>query len=209
LWLRLFKYIMIKFTSSAIVAFIVFSGSVSASPERYPTNSEIKTLRQQLRQQLKKFRSDEKVSHYVTDRRSPSQRQSRDVFIDNWSKVNPLVSPFLGLWSGDFLFYIYPSKIRQKVCVISADEGHYSFRNSRIYNGAIIIGDGQILFKEGLHLGMGGIRDGKPQLFNDIPYSSPTLPPSIVEIINLSEGAERNLIRQGFKENGCISPTSN
>jgi hypothetical protein len=176
-----------------------------STPKGYLTNSDVKILRQQLRQQVEKLQSDESVSHYV--RRSSSERQARNIFVNNWNKIDSSISPFLGLWTGDYFIYIYPSKKRQRVCVISLDEGHYSFSNGNVHNSVLYIGNGQILFKEDLYLGMGGIQNGKPQLHSLIPYGSPTLPKSIVEIINSSEEAEKSSIRQGFKDNGCISPT--
>jgi hypothetical protein len=89
---------------------------------------------------------------------------------------------------------------------------HGEFTTGTISNGNLFTGDRVVLFREGTYLGSGNIYQGKPQIATDIPYNSPTLPKSVVEITSLSlpeEGSEKKLIRQGFKENGCISPTSN
>jgi hypothetical protein len=203
---------MIKFIASVILGSIVISSPVSAAPERYPTNSEIKNLRQKFRQQIIKMKSDKVGSGYIRDRRSSFERQARNSFVESWSKVDPSIAPFLGSWGGDFYYHIYPSKKRQRVCIIWTDEGHGGFIDGTISNGTILIGNGTVLFREGFYLGKGYIQDGKFQLNTDIPYNSPTVSKSVVEITNSSlprEEAEKNLIHQGFKENGCTSSTPN
>jgi hypothetical protein len=204
---------MIKFIASVILVSIVISSPVSAVPERYPTNSEIKTLRQKFRQQITKMKSDKVGSGYIRDRRSSPERQARNSFVKSWNKVDPSIASFLGSWGGyEDTYHIYPAKKRQKVCIIGTGEGHGRFTTGTISNGNILTEDRVVLFREGIHLGSGKIYNGKPQIMTDIPYNSPTLPKSVAEITSSSlpgEESEKNSIRQGFKENNCISPAPN
>jgi hypothetical protein len=204
---------MIKFITSVILASIIISSPVSATPERYPTNSEIKILRQQLRQQSIKMKSSEPGRSYIRDRRTSSERQARNSFVKSWSKVDSSIAPFLGSWGGyEDTYHIYPSKMRHKVCIIGTGEGHGRFTTGTISNCSIFTENRVVLFREGIYLGGANIRDGKPQSIGEIPYHSPTLPKSVVQITSSSlpgEEAEKNSIRQGFKKNSCISPAPN
>ena len=203
---------MIKIiTTVLILASIIISSPVSATPERYPTNSEIKTLRQQFRQQITKMKSDRVGSGYIKDRRSSTERQARNSFVKSWNKVDPSIALFLGSWRGyEDTYHIYPSKKHHKVCIIRTGEGHGRFTTGIISNGNILTEERVVLFREGMYLGSGDIYKGKPQIATDIPYNSPTLPKSVVEMTSSSfEETEKISIRQGFKENGCISSLPN
>jgi hypothetical protein len=204
---------MIKILVPAIIASTcLISNPMSAAPERYPTNSEIKTIRQKFLQRIAKMKSDKVGSSLIRDRRSAKERQAMNLFVKSWSRVDPSIASFLGSWSGDWLFYIYPSKKSQKVCVLSLDEGHLSFEGAfSIHNGIIRRGGGQVILREGLYLGTGSIQNGKPEYSDQIPFGSPTLPPSITEVVNSSreEEGKKDSIRQRFKENGCITGTLN
>jgi hypothetical protein len=204
---------MIKLISSFIAISIIISSSVSATQERYPTNSEIKTLRQQFRQLITRVKSDKTGSGYIRDIRSSAERQARNSFVTSWSKVDPSIASFLGSWSGyEDTYHIYPSKKQRKVCIVRTGEGHGSFIVGTISNGNIFTeshGSQVVLFREGIYLGSASISKGKPKIATDIPYNSPRLE-SIAKLTSLSfEEAEKSSIRQGFNENGCISPTPN
>jgi hypothetical protein len=198
-------------TAVIVLASIIIASSVSAAPERYPTNSEIKTLRQQFRLQIARMKSDKVGNGYIRDRRSSIERQTRNSFVKSWNKVDPSVALFLGSWGGyEDTYHIYPSKKRQKVCIIRTGEGHAGFTTGTISNGNVLTEERVVLFREGIYLGSVNIYKGKPQIATDIPYNSPTLPKSVVEMTSLSfEETEKNSIRQGFKENGCISSIPN
>jgi hypothetical protein len=202
---------MIKFITSVILVSISISIPALATPERYPINSEINTIRQQLRQQSIKMKSSEPGRSYIRDRRTSSERQARNSFVKSWSKVDSSIAPFLGSWGGyEDTYHIYPSKTRHKVCIIGTGEGHGRFMTGTMSNGNILTENRTVLFREGIYLGGVNIRDGKPQSIGEIPYHSPTLPKPIVEFTSSSlEEAEKSSIRQGFKENGCISATPN
>jgi hypothetical protein len=195
----------------AIIASTCFISSSISAAERYPTSSEIKTIRQKFRQQIAKMKSDKYGSGLMRDRRSAKARQDMNSFVKSWSKVDPSIAPFLGSWGGDWLFYIYPSKKSQKVCVISSDEGQLSFDLYGINNGVIRRGGGQIILREDSYIGIGEIQNGKPEFSNQIPFGSPTLPRSITEVVNSSaeEQGKKDSIRQSFKENGCTTATPN
>ena len=201
---------MTKLLTSIILAFII-SSPVSATPERYPTNSEIKTLRQQFRQQITKMKSDRVGSGYIKDRRSSTERQARNSFVKSWNRVDPSIALFLGSWGGyEDTYHIYPSKKHHKVCIIRTGEGHAGFNIGMISNGNILTEERVVLFREGIYLGSGNIYKGKPQIATDIPYNSPTVPQSVVEMTSSSfEETEKTSIRQGLKENGCISSLPN
>jgi hypothetical protein len=68
--------------------------------------------------------------------------------------------------------------------------------------------DRVVIFREDIYLGNANIYDGKPQIATDIPYNSPQIPRPVAEIIKSSipgEAAEQNLIRKGFRDNGCTA----
>jgi hypothetical protein len=180
------------------------SSSALASAERSPTSSEIKTIRQLFRQEIKRIKSSSVGAGYVKDRRSKSEIQAHSSFVSKWSKVNSSISPFLGRWSGyEDSYHIYPSKKRNKVCVIQTGEGHGRFIDSTISNSIILLEDHKILFKEGAYLGSGAIQNNKPSTQTDVPYNSPITPKLVDNIVNELQESEKDLILRKFKKNLC------
>jgi hypothetical protein len=200
---------MIKFIAAILIATIFNIAPVLASPQQYPTKAEIKILRQQFQQQIKKMKSDQVGSRFVQDRRSAAERQARNSFVKSWTRVDPIIAPFLGSWGGyEDTYHIYPSNKQHKVCIIGTGEGRGRFTTGYISNGYILTTARTVLFRENIYLGSANIYNGKPQIATDIPYSSPQIPRPVAEIIKSAlpgEKADQNLIHQGFKENGCTS----
>jgi hypothetical protein len=201
---------MIKSIASVILVSILISSPISAAPERYPTNSEIKSLRQQFRQLIVKMKSDKVRGAYIKDKRSDLERQARNSFVESWSKVDPSIAPFIGSWIGDgYYYHIYPSKKLRQVCIIGTDEGQASFTTGTISNGNIFTKDRMVLFRESTYLGRIYIYKGKLQM-TEIPFKSPSSPKSLTELIKyVAEETEKNSISQSFRENDCISSFTN
>ena len=89
------------------------------SGDGYPTDAEIQRLESEF----------QRASRGVTGRGYTDRRQSSMViqinnFVNDWRKVDPSISPFLGNWGGlEEGLRIYPSTSKGKVCVIYSSYG--------------------------------------------------------------------------------------
>lgn len=137
-----------------------------AQSERYPTAAEIPGLRQKLRQQIRDIES----TGQVTDNRNLAERQSRESFVRNWSRIDPAIAPFLGEWGGyEESLAVYPSNTRGRVCLIYIGIQATDFSLGNISNGVIRTSDREVILKEGDYLGIGVVMNNKP----DIPVAAP------------------------------------
>jgi hypothetical protein len=63
---------------------------------------------------------------------SPASRSQRRAYQTTWAKVNPTGAKFAGAWvSGDRYYYVYPSKVKSRVCVVTLIDGKYEFSNGQ------------------------------------------------------------------------------
>ncbi|MBW4520982.1 MAG: hypothetical protein KME16_14920 [Scytolyngbya sp. HA4215-MV1] len=83
-------------------------GNPSESP--FPSNAEFAAIDRQIA-------SNNLVSNV---RLSSTERKKRRAFQQGWMKANPSIARFVGTWyAGDLTFYIYPSKFKRRVCVVT------------------------------------------------------------------------------------------
>ncbi|MBM0741262.1 hypothetical protein JOY44_06455 [Phormidium sp. CLA17] len=88
----------------------------------YPNNQELT----QFKRNLKSGAYGKGIQLAATDR---TQRQAFQATI---AKANPTISKFIGAWTtGDRVYYVYPSKVKSRVCVVtnSGNNGKLEFSN--------------------------------------------------------------------------------
>jgi hypothetical protein len=96
--------------------------SPTSAGKGYPSNQELT----QFKRNLKSGAYGKGTSLAAIDR---TQRQAFQTAI---AKSNPTIAKFVGAWStGDRVYYIYPSKVRSRVCVVtnSGNNGKLEFSN--------------------------------------------------------------------------------
>lgn len=175
---------------------------------RQPTNVEIGRLRQQFQQFIRSTKNNSIGAGYIQDRRTQVEKNTRESFVRSWSKIEPGLAPFMGVWYGyENSKHIYPSKTKGCVCVISTGEGYGDFDIGVLSNGVITTSRGGVLFKEGNYLGSGLLRDGRFVENNgEIPFHSPRpLEPLTKLLGNIFESPDKSQVSQQFKAAGCIS----
>ncbi|MCW5312956.1 hypothetical protein GTQ43_03550 [Nostoc sp. KVJ3] len=176
---------------------------------RQPTNAEIKRLRQEFRQIINLKQKDKSYANYIRDRRTSQEKQARASFIDAWSKTEPGLAPFFGVWGGyETARHIYPSNIKGRVCVIKTGEGYGSFDVGVLSNGVIKTNSGEVLFKEGNYLAPVSIKNGRfvVNLVNDIPLNSPTSLEPLTQLLNyIFELPDKSNIAQQFNAADCTN----
>lgn len=185
----------------ALIAILAISATTSLAQqqsERYPTATELQRLREKLREQIR--------SSNITDSRSPSEKQSRETFIRAWSRVDPAVSPFLGNWSGyEEGLSIYPSNTRGRVCLIYIGIQEAELSLGTVSNGQIRTNQREVILKEGDYLGVASVRDNKPDIFVETPYSFPVSlrsPRQFAQSSGTSTEEVNKVVRE-FNASGC------
>lgn len=63
---------------------------------RQPTNAEIKRLRQEFQQHIRRTKNNSTGASYLQDRRTQVEKNTRESFVRAWSKAEPGLAPFLG-----------------------------------------------------------------------------------------------------------------
>ncbi len=168
--------------------------------ERYPTATELQRLREKLRQQIRSLN--------ITDRRSPAEKQSREAFVRAWSRVDAAVAPFLGDWSGyEEGLSIYPSNTRGRVCLIYIGIQEAELSLGTVSNGQIRTNQREVILKEGDYLGVASVRDNKPDIFVETPYSFPISLRSPRQFAESSRTTteEVNKVVREFNAAGCTA----
>jgi hypothetical protein len=175
---------------------------------RQPTNAEIKRLRQELQQQIRRTKNNNVGAGYIQDRRTQAEKNTRESFVRGWSQIEPRLAPFMGVWYGyEDIRHIYPSKIKGHVCIISTGEGYGRFDTGVFLNGVIITNNGQVLFKEGNFLGLGSLKNGKFVSSNgEIPLNNPRPLEPLNKLLDyIFEQPDKSQISQQFNNAGCTS----
>jgi hypothetical protein len=201
--------------ASLLLTFGLTLPSLSQSSERYPTEQELQSLVRQYKQQLEKQRKikDPNDRRFTVFQRTPDEKQRMKVFVQSWSKVDPSVASFLGVWSEDPEQYIeiYPSKTKGQVCILGGDETGLS---SVVYLGKVVnrrylkVSDKTFLFRQDDLLGSAYVIKGKPTLgyYSGSPRIL-TNPSKLIVLNgnldgNVNKKLTNSLVRQ-FEQNGC------
>ena len=176
---------------------------------RQPTNTELRKLRQELQQHI--IRLTKNISVHLQDSRAQVEKNTRESFVRAWSKTEPELAPFFGLWVGyENSSYIYPSNSKGRVCVVETAEGSGRLTTGVFSNGVIKTNIGEVLFKEGnYYLGSALLKNGRFVSTNgEIPLRSPRPVESLSGLLeSIFEASEKNQISQQFKAAGCTSST--
>ena len=180
---------------------------------RQPTNAEIKRLRQELEQQIRRAKNNNVGAGYLQDRRTQVEKKTRESFVRAWSKTEPELAPFFGQWVGyENSSHIYPSNSKGRVCVFETAEGSGRLTTGVFSNGVIKTNIGEVLFKEGnYYLGSALLKNGRFVSNNsEIPLHSPRPVESLSGLLEyIFEASEKNQISQQFKAAGCTSSLPN
>ena len=98
-------------------ASVPVQGNPSGSP--FPSNDEFAAVDRQI--------ASNNLASNV--RLSNTERRKRRAFQQGWTKANPPIARFVGTWySGDRTFYIYPSKFKRRVCVVTQQKETMDYR---------------------------------------------------------------------------------
>ena len=178
---------------------------------RQPTNTELRKLRQGLQQQIRRTKNNNVGAGHLQDSRTQVEKNTRESFVRAWSKTEPELAPFFGLWVGyENISHIYPSNSKGRVCVVETAEGSGRLTTGVFSNGVIKTNIGEVLFKEGnYYLGSALLKNGRFVSNNgEIPLRSPRPVESLSGLLeNIFEASEKNQISQQFKAAGCTSST--
>ncbi|QSV71402.1 MAG: hypothetical protein HEQ20_12370 [Aphanizomenon flos-aquae KM1D3_PB] len=178
---------------------------------RQPTNTELRKLRQELQQQIRRTKNNNVGAGHLQDSRTQVEKNTRESFVRAWSKTEPKLAPFFGLWVGyENISHIYPSNSKGRVCVVETAEGSGRLTTGVFSNGVIKTNIGEVLFKEGnYYLGSALLKNGRFVSNNsEIPLRSPRPVESLSGLLeNIFEASEKNQISQQFKAAGCTSST--
>ena len=175
---------------------------------RQPTNAELRKLRQELQQQIRSIKNNSVGGGYLQDRRTQIEKDTRESFVRAWSKVEPGLAPFIGVWDGyEDTRHIYPSNTKGRVCVVWTEEGYGGTTTGILSNGVIQTSRGEVLFKEGNYLGSGFLKNGRFVGNNgEIPFNSPRPLESLTKLLDyISEPPEKNKVTQQFNSAGCTT----
>lgn len=167
-----FKKLSKALTASLLV--LLLTPIVEAS-DRYPTEREMQQLRSELSRKIQELRSGE-FSNYLDDYRTEAEKQQHQVLVNAWSKVNPSIAPFLGMWSGyEQRLAIYPSSIQGQVCIIEISEVGFSHLATGmvVNNEEIRTSDRRFIIRNGTYLGSIGVYGDRAFLEGKIPWKTP------------------------------------
>ena len=196
----------------AMLTILAWLAPVLAQSQRYPTATEMRRLREQFRQKIQLVERER--AHYFQGRRTQQEKQARESFVRAWSKVDPVIAPFLGSWAtNENSLNIYPSNTRGRVCLIWTGDEDGKLILGSVSNGQIRARDARsareahrsLFFREGKYLGSAVVENNKPKIDLDIPLNSPSpleAPPrgSIYESI---DAQQTNEIVRKFNAAGC------
>lgn len=177
----------------------VFAQSAS---ERYPTTTELVRLREKLRQQIRAIENGNEFKNF----RTLADKQRLASLVSAWAKVDPIVAPFLGYWSGyEESLLIYPSNTKGRVCIIYEGLGLNEIYFGNVVNGEIRTDEKETIIKEGDYLGVASVRNNQPDIFVTPPYMNPRI--TLLMSDFMSRGSMNRpdiapMVRK-FKASGC------
>ncbi|MDX2239629.1 MAG: hypothetical protein NW224_02990 [Leptolyngbyaceae cyanobacterium bins.302] len=101
---------------------VVDANSPTSTVVRYPSREELNQFNRKLKSGA--FGNGVKLS--------AEQRKQRQAYQATWAQVNPTAAKFAGAWiAGDRTYYVYPSKVKSRVCVVTLTDGKYEFANGQ------------------------------------------------------------------------------
>ncbi len=190
--------------------------------QRYPTAAEIQQLIRQFRQQASTPAPEGSICCTGSERdlRSSATRRVADSFVRAWSRVNPDIAPFLGMWvSNNSSVTVYPSNVRGRACVILAgNEDNYEyFSTATFHQGHLRLNDGvlasRVLVRQRNQFGTPfllstGIYDRVPNftIYIDVLAYIRDRPAQVLSSPNLRENSR---IYQQFNAAGCTASLPN
>ncbi|MEO0536038.1 MAG: hypothetical protein AAF215_19460 [Cyanobacteria bacterium P01_A01_bin.123] len=136
------------------------AGCLAEFPPRYPTETEIQQLIDEMRQTISEWQSMD----YFQDKRTPEVQQEHAAFAAAWAEVDPAIAPFLGDWGADLQsVMIYPSPNRGEVCIVSVPYvEHAELYMGRVINGKLYTNDSQVYVLDGDFLGNAYVYNNQP-----------------------------------------------
>ncbi len=98
------------------------ANSPTSTVVRYPTQQEFNSFKRSL--QAGAFGSGTKMT--------AEELRQRQAYLVTWDKVNSTGAKFAGAWSdGNRSYYVYPSTVKSRVCVVTLINGKYDFSNGQ------------------------------------------------------------------------------
>ena len=129
--------------------------------QRKPTAAEIQKAQASLRQRIQSLKNSGRAD-YIKDYRNPDLIQERDELVNAWQKVNPEITPFLGVWVNyEEAWGIHPSNKPGSVCLIKTQPEGLSIEIGTVANNSIYTNKGKVFIKEGDYLGFGTIKNDR------------------------------------------------
>jgi hypothetical protein len=188
----------------SIIALKVYSLQVIAqsASERYPTTTELVRLREKLRGQIRTIENGNEFKDF----RTSADRQRRTSFVSAWTKVDPIVAPFLGYWSGyEESLLIYPRNTQGNVCIVYEGLGEVELYFGNVVNGQIRTEQNESIIKEGDYLAVATVRNNQADIFVTPPYMNPRIPLTGNEFMNRARMNRPDIAEmvQKFKASGC------
>jgi hypothetical protein len=197
---------LIRFWLILLAIFTASSTPSSAQQqsERYVTATEVQILREKLRQQIQAGQS----GNNILDRRSLSEKQTRESFVRSWLRIDASVAPFLGNWVGyEEGLGIYPSRTRGRVCLIYIGIQAAEFSLGTVVNGQIRTNQKEVILKQGEFLGIATVFNNKADIPVATPYHSPTVPQAARDFARSSRTNAQQVdkVVQEFQAAGCTA----
>lgn len=188
----------------SILALTVCSLQVIAqsASERYPTTTELVSLREKLRQQIRTIENENGLQEF----RTSSDKQRHTSFVSAWAKVDPIVAPFLGYWSGyEESLLIYPRNTKGSVCIIYEGLGEVELYFGNVVNGQIRTDQNESIIKERDYLAVATVRNNQADIFVTPPYMNPGIPLTGSEFMNRARMNRPDIATmvQKFRASGC------
>ncbi|MFB2833501.1 hypothetical protein [Floridanema evergladense] len=188
----------------SIIALNVCSWQVFAQSysERYPTNAELMRLREKLRGQIRTRENENEFK----DSRISADKQRYNSFVSAWAKVDRIVAPFLGYWSGyEESLLVYPGNSKGRVCIIYEGLGENELFFGNVIDGEIRTNRKEVIIKQGNYLGVASVRNNQPDIFVTPPYMNPRIPLTMSEFMNRARMNRPDIppMVQKFKTSGC------
>jgi len=176
---------------------------VLAQSGSFPTNAEIQGLRQEFRQ------DSPNLGKSLKQIEPTSEIKSQESYIRAWSRVNPIIAPFLGEWVGDSTWVIFPSYKKGRVCLVEYihdAHGGASFSLGTISNGKLRTN--QEFFINGkLRIKPEVFVKRRAELLQVYPNSNPKKKFQFVALISRRASGNSSFenIRQKFNAAGCTT----
>jgi hypothetical protein len=193
------------FSLGACAILLGLTDSSALAQQKYPTEAQIQQAKVNLRQQIQSSKNSS-YSNYLKDYRTPEQIQNRKKFVSAWQQIEPGIAPFLGSW-GDIEYEagwtIYPSTVKNQVCVAMSQAEGAVLYVGKINNGNIHLSSGSVIFPEGKYLGVTYFQDQQnyTHLLND--PTVPRAPSPSDEYID--ETFDPSSLLQAYKQAGCTA----